>query len=411
MDVVEDIYIIHLKIFNMESKSYVNHWDNSISLRKSKFIKKAMSVHNNKYDYSKVNYVNTHTKVCIICPEHGEFWQDPASHVKGSGCPLCGNERVWESRGRYTSDYIISLFKQVHGDKYDYSKVNYINSSTKVCIICPEHGDFWMLPSQHIRGVNCPKCMGNKKLTKEDFITKAKEIHGDKYDYSKVEYINSEKKVCIICPEHGEFWQNPSHHLEGHGCMKCSLKHKPQCKPLTSEEFIKNAKEIHGDKYDYSKVEYINNYTKVCIICPEHGEFWQKPSNHIFGKGCPKCNNSKLEIEVENVLCQNNISYISQKTFKWLKYNSSMRLDFFLPEYNIAIECQGLQHFKQVWFNKNEKNQKYYLLENIQLRDSRKRNRCEEHGIKILYYTNVILDEYPYEVITDLDELMKKIMG
>ena len=180
---------------------------------------------------------------------------------------------------------------------------------------------------------------------------------------------------------------------------------------ITNKEFVDRAKEVHGGKYDYSKVEYINNYTKVCIICPEHGEFWQKPSNHIFGKGCPKCNNSKLEIEVENVLCQNNISYISQKTFKWLKYNSSMRLDFFLPEYNIAIECQGLQHFKQVWFNKNEKNQKYYLLENIQLRDSRKRNRCEEHGIKILYYTNVILDEYPYEVITDLDELMKKIMG
>ena len=121
------------------------------------------------------------------------------------------------------------------------------------------------------------------------FIKKAKEIHGDKYDYSKVEYKNSNTKVCIICPEHGEFWQLPYHHLHGCGCSKCRSKKMT----LTTEEFIERAKEIHGDKYDYSKTEYVDNKTKICIICPIHGEFWQIPLNHLQNKGCPYCGKTK----------------------------------------------------------------------------------------------------------------------
>jgi superfamily II DNA or RNA helicase len=184
---------------------------------------------------------------------------------------------------KLTTEEFIKRAKEVHGDKYDYSKVEYKSAKEKVCIICPLHGEFWQIPSNHLHGYGCPKCSGKNRTT-EDFIAEARKIHGDKYDYSKVEYVNTKTKVCIICPEHGEFWQNPCDHLIGKGCPKCSGVNKSN-----TEEFVKKAKEIHGDKYDYSKVFYINNKTKVCIICTEHGEFWQTPINHLNGQGCPIC--------------------------------------------------------------------------------------------------------------------------
>jgi hypothetical protein len=125
----------------------------------------------------------------------------------------------------------------------------------------------------------------SKKLTTEEFIIKAKCVHGDKYDYSKVEYINNHTKMIIICPEHGEFLQTSEHHLNSFGCKECTYNKKK----LTTDEFIQKAKLIHSDKYDYSKVNYINNHTKVIIICPVHSDFEQQPTNHLLGKGCSKC--------------------------------------------------------------------------------------------------------------------------
>ena len=112
-----------------------------------------------------------------------------------------------------------------------------------------------------------------RKLTTYEFIEKAKKVHGDKYDYSKVEYVNSRTKICIICPQHGEFWQTPNAHLMKEGCPKCKGENVSKVNRRTTNEFIEKAKKVHGDKYDYSKVDYKNNSTKVCIICPIHGEF------------------------------------------------------------------------------------------------------------------------------------------
>ena len=179
-------------------------------------------------------------------------------------------------------EFIIKA-RKIHGDKYDYSKVKYVNNITKICIICLEHGEFWQIPSNHLRGFGCKKCSGNF-LDKNIFIEKAKQTHGDKYDYSKIDYKNNHTKVIIICPEHGEFHQNPSSHLKGVGCPKCNGGVK-----FTQEEFLKKSKEVHNDKYDYSKVEYKNCNTKVCIVCPEHGEFLQSPNKHLRGQKCPKC--------------------------------------------------------------------------------------------------------------------------
>ena len=234
----------------------------------------------------------------------------------------------------------------------------------------------------------------------EIFINKAIQVHGNKYDYSKVNYIDCNTKVCIICPEHGEFWQSPRCHLRGRGCSLCSKNKK-----LTTEEFIKRAKEIHSDKYDYSKVNYVNGYTKVCIICPEHGEFWQEPHEHLRGGGCPICKDSKLEKEIRKFLIKNKIEFEEQKTFDWLKYKSNLFLDFYLPKYNAAIECQGRQHFDNSddYFG-GEKN-----ISEILSRDNIKLEKCSEHGIKIYYYSKLGI-EYPYDVFEDKNELLITIL-
>ena len=242
------------------------------------FINAARRVHGDKYDYSKVNFINGTTEVTIICPIHGEFQQKPSVHLNGSGCQKCaGNVK-------YTTETFIEAAKNVHGNKYDYSKVEYINSSTKVTIICPIHGEFQQLPSEHLQGKGCIHCAGKAKYTTETFIAAAREVHGEKYDYSKVEYVNSSTKVTIICPIHGEFQQRATEHLKGKGCIHCAGKAK-----YTKETFIAAAREVHGEKYDYSKVEYINSQTKLTIICPVHGEFQQTPADHLRGSGCPKC--------------------------------------------------------------------------------------------------------------------------
>ena len=367
------------------------------------FIEKAKKVHGDKYDYSKVEYINSYTKVCIICPEHGEFWQSPKCHLIGRGCSLCSKNK------KLTTETFIEKSRKVHGDKYDYSKTEYVNNHTKVCIICPEHGEFWQRPQSHMDGHGCVKCYAKDcadrcSSTTKEFIEKAREVHGDKYDYSKVNYINSYTKVCIICPKHGEFWQEPKWHLKGGGCKECSLEHKSKTQSKGIDWFITKAREVHGDKYDYSKVNYINKETKVCIICPKHGEFWQSPKNHLDGYGCSICGSSHLELQVFKLLKENGYSFEVEKTFDWLKNINNLYLDFYIPNIKIAIECQGKQHFISSDFYGGEK-----TLNEIKERDLLKRKLCDKNGIKILYFTNIILDEYPYEVITDLNELMKNI--
>jgi len=185
-------------------------------------------------------------------------------------------------RRKTTKEFIKEAIK-THGDKYDYSKTKYVNAVTKVEIICPQHGSFIQRPNDHINGAGCPSCSGKKRRTTKDFILEAVKIHGDKYDYSLVEYRNKSAKVKIICPEHGVFEQAANVHLKGNGCKYCSGK------KFTKEMFVKKAIEKHGDKYNYSNVIYVDNDTKVEIVCKEHGSWHTTPSNHLKGTGCPKC--------------------------------------------------------------------------------------------------------------------------
>ena len=311
---------------------------------------------------------------------------------------------------KLTKETFIKKAMKTHKNKYDYSRVKYVGANEKVCIICLKHGEFYQIASNHLRGQGCPKC-SNEKLSKihysnkEEFIEKAKQIHGNKYDYSKTEYIDSKTKVCIICPKHGEFYQTPNSHLNGHGCFECGI---ISCKPksLTTEEFIEKARKIHGDKYDYSKTKYIDSKTKVCIICPKHGEFWQTPNCHLDGKGCPLCNESHLERDIRFLFDKNGIKYQYRKRdFKWLE---GLELDFYLPEYNIAIECQGEQHFipKSFGGNKSDKFNKQIKLDDL------KALKCKNNGVKLIYYSydNIVPKEWKkYSVITDTKSIITEI--
>lgn len=367
---------------------------------KEQFIEEARLIHGDKYDYSKVEYVNNKKPVCIICPEHGEFWQAPHNHIRQkNGCPFC-NHRSY----KYTTEEFIQRAREVHGDKYDYSKVFYERKNKKVCIICPEHGEFWQSPEKHLSGQGCAKCYGNVKMTQEEFVVRANKIHRGKYDYSKVIYDRYEKKVCIICPEHGEFWQTPHAHLAGQGCQECYGN-----KRCTKERFIEKARKVHGDKYDYSKVDYKNNKTPVCIVCPKHGEFWQSPFNHIIEhQGCPKC------AEEFNVSEQRVVSFLKENTDyqiveqyspEWL---GQKRIDIYLPEKKIGIEYQGRQHFVPVDLFGGEDG---YI--NTKKRDTEKYNLCKEHGIKLFYITyedrKFIPNDYFDTIYTENNELLEAI--
>jgi len=337
------------------------------------FIKDAKNIHGDKYDYLLVEYINAHTKVKIICPLHDIFEQTPDSHLCGKGCKICGiklnHKNTTKSKDKFISDSI-----KTHSNKYDYSLVNYINSQTKINIICFKHGIFEQIPNNHtIKKQGCPKCAGYNRTT-EQFIKESKEVQGDKYDYSLVNYIDSKTKVKIICKKHGIFNQLPIGHLNGKGCEKCVGKNK------TTEQFIKESKEVQGDKYDYSLVNYINNKTKVKIICKDHGVFEQSPPSHIFGKsGCPNCFESKGEKQVEQILTENNINFITQKKFDGCKYKRKLKFDFYLPDYNMCIEYDGEQHDVMYRFEKNNER-----LKIRQLRDQIKNEYCKNNNIRLL---------------------------
>ena len=364
------------------------------------FIAKAKLIHGNKYDYSKTDLNNRDEKgrICIICHEldlfgmeHGEFWQTPNNHLHNHGCPKCNGKG-------FSDKYYISIAKIRHNNKYDYSKTKFSKITEKCTIICPIHGEFEQEFRAHLSGQGCRKCAGTNKMTTEEFISKAKEVHGNKYDYSKVNYTgNNKTEVCIICREHGEFWQKPNVHLLGYGCDKCSKKHKH-----TTEEFIKLAKKVHGNKYDYHKVEYTNNSTKVCIICPEHGEFWMKPNSHLNGQGCPICKYSRLEDNLYDYLFSK-YEIIRRYRTNWL---GRQELDFYIPSKKIAIECQGIQHFEPINFWGGSKK-----LEYIKKLDEDKKNKCLKEGIELIYYTRYNIDGLNYigKIFNNIDEIEKYI--
>ena len=218
-------------------------------------IEKFKELYGDKYDYSKIgNITSTSDKIAIVCPKHGEFVKTVNNHLHGQGCPQCKKEcRVKNEKNEF-----LKMADELHKGKYDYSKVEYINNHTKVCIICPIHGEFWQTPEHFLRGQACKKC-SNKlfKLNKEIFIERSNNIHNNKYDYSKVDYKTVEDKVCIVCPLHGEFWQTPHSHMSGVGCPKCHEENN-----INESRLFDIIKEKYGDEViGQYKVEWLSGQT------------------------------------------------------------------------------------------------------------------------------------------------------
>lgn len=378
------------------------------NLKTIHFIENANKVHFNKYDYSNVVYKNRNTKVKIICPIHGEFWQLPYLHSSGHGCPKCGRTIVENSR-KLNTETFIKKCKLLHGDLYDYSKVNYIKSNIKVCIICREHGEFWQTPSSHLSGRGCPICRYVKssskvRMSKEDFIKRSTKVHNGKYNYENVIYKNTDTKVSIICPIHGEFLQTPHHHLKGVGCPECGSN------TYDTEEFIRKARKRHGDKYDYSKTFYKGKKHKVVITCPIHGDFEQLPQNHIKKTGCPECGlrfgvqEKKVFESLKNKFSSVHYQYTNDTFLKGKSKN--MSLDCFIPEYNIGIEYQGAHHFYPIEAFGGKK-----AFDTVHKRDERKYEKCKENGVEVFYisFERKVPDEYFATIYRNTDDLIDAI--
>lgn len=372
--------------------------------KQENFINKVKEKYGDKIDTTKVKYVNNATKVCLVCHEkdengveHGEYWQLPSSCIRGRSCPKCANKK----RGKHTmtTEKFKIEEKKVHKDKYILDETIYTSPNKKVCIICPKHGKFYQLPYAHLNGQGCPKCNGIGWNT-DLFIQEANIIHKGKYNYDKTIFEKMKKKVCITCNEHGDFWQTPQKHLKGQGCPICGNQRKNKERVISFEEFVERANIIHQNKYKYHPQTLDNLHNKVLVECTEHGQFWQIAHDHLCRHGCPTCNLSLIEKEIKQFFTENNIEFKEQKKFSWLGLQS---LDFYLPQYKIAVECQGQQHFDSI-----EHFGGVVELNRIKERDNRKLKLCTEHGIKILYYANYNYD-FPYKVFTDKNELLNEI--
>jgi len=286
-----------------------------------------------------------------------------------------------------TTEEFIERAKNAHGNRYNYSKVNYTRFNCKIEIGCLTHGLFIQRADHHLNGSGCKKCARNvlslnvRIARSSEFVSRAKKVHGDKFDYTLVGYVKANSKVWIICKEHGKFLQCPDKHLHGRGCPKCKFSHAGETQRYTTEHFVELSKIKHKDRYDYSLVNYKNRGTPVVIICKKHGEFSQVPDYHLSGNGCRKCFFSKGEEKIEKFLKTNLIDYESEKSFPTCKSYRTLRFDFFLPKINVLIEYDGLQHFKcatGIWNDTEEK-----LQERIK-RDKIKTDWAKDNEIKLI---------------------------
>jgi DNA-directed RNA polymerase subunit RPC12/RpoP len=291
--------------------------------RNNNFIDQSKLIHNDKYDYSLVDYVDARHKVKIICPIHGVFEQLPYNHLFGKGCLDCGGKK------KITTEEFIRKAKLKYGDKYNYSLSVYINDKTKLKIICTKHGMFEQVPYSHLGGNGCPKCANNQQSCNREFISKAQIIHANKYDYSLVNYTNNHTKVKITCLEHGVFEQAPFAHLSSNGCHRC-INNK-----WDNLSFVTKASSIHNNKYDYSLIEYVCSKCKVKIICQEHGIFEQNPDSHLRGAGCPDCGGRKI-LTTDLFTKRANLVHSNKYDYSLSEYiNAKSKIKIICPEHGI----------------------------------------------------------------------------
>jgi very-short-patch-repair endonuclease len=254
---------------------------------------------------------------------------------------------------RRTTEEFLRIAEIRHEGKYDYSHVNYITAHIKIEISCHRHGIFLQTPASHLNGNGCPKCksehIGNLcRNSTEYFIKKAIEVHQDKYDYSCSIYANARTPLNIRCKTHDIiFKQSPNNHISGKkGCPLCGDISTGSKRRKTQEEYLIYVSLLHNNKYDYSLVKYTGIKNKIWIICPIHGKFLQIAESHYVGHGCPTCDRSSGEIQIARYLQQHNIQFFEEYKFQDCYYKRALKFDFYIPQKNILIEFDGIQHFE-----------------------------------------------------------------
>lgn len=294
---------------------------------------------------------------------------------------------------KLTQEEVISRCKKIHPE-YNYDKLIYVNANTPFIVTCPIHGDFETRASRFIMGAKCgcPKCNTGfiKYVSLEEFKRRCIEQFPN-YDYSKANFKGEYNKITVTCNIHNYTW-NPTIKdlMNGHGCPLCGRESLQKTQALTLQEFIQKAREIHGNKYDYSKADYYNSSTPITIICPKHGEFQTTPNSHLSQKtGCPRCKQSKGESVIELFLNEKQIQYIKQYPIVCnLKKNNKTYIDFYLPEYNTFIEYNGQQHYIPIKYFGGELKFREQVA-----RDEYVRNYCKANAIKLIeikYDENVV---------------------
>lgn len=301
-----------------------------------------------------------------------------------------------------TNEEFIRRSKNIHGNKFDYSKTYYEKSSKKVTIICMKCGnEFNILPHNHFK-CDCKKCVykklpQNQAMSHDAFLQRAIILYGNKYEYL-TRYVHSQDKILIKCLKCGDIFEQIAYsHLEGHGCKKCADIRSRENQLLPIYEFENRAKSIHKSKYTYIQ-DYNGCNNKVSIICPIHGKFRQEANSHLRGQGCPRCDSSKGEIKIEFFLNKFFINYEKEKRFndcKGQKY--PLPFDFYIPSYNMCIEYDGIQHF--------------YPISAFGGKKSFLRNKCHDK-IKNEYCKNkhIILIRIPFYDINNIESILKKAL-
>jgi hypothetical protein len=440
------------------------------------FSKRIKNIHGDVYDYSMIDMnKSSKEKQSIICPIHGVFYKTFGEHMcNKQGCPSCTKNKIKNKKHKYIKD-MLNICSVYFDNKYNYSLIDIDKSvKEKQPLLCKKHGIFYITLDAHFnKKSGCPKCSKVYNYTTKEWINESIKIHNNKYDYSRTNYKNNREKVCIICPEHGEFWQIPGSHLRGRGCPICKNNKIQKIHMMDESVFLKKIMVIHRDKYDYSKVMYNGMNKKICIICPEHGEFWQTAGNHLSGRKCPKCcgknwNYSDIVKYVENkfenisipefyyksikenfkcICCKHGVFEINlyrlknnthacPKCLKELPYYEN-QLKIFIED-NLKYKIKN--NFRPDWL-KNEFSLKKQELdifipelniaieyqgrhhfidlyndkikfERTKILDKNKYNMCKEMGVKLYYFTQDkrnIPDSY-YEIIySDYNELLDVI--
>lgn len=308
------------------------------------FIEKAKEKHGDRFIYNKVNYISSMKKVIVTCPTHGDFEIIPASHLRGTGCRGCQYDTP--SVRKYDEEYVLTKFKETHGDRYDYSKFKYSGAKTKSTFICKIHGEFEQRPQNHMKGEGCPKCgksIGRTLKTTTEFINEAKEVHGDLYDYTYTEYKGAEKDVVIECKLHGDFFQNAASHLKGSGCPKCSYIKRGEDRKLNKDilnETILNQCRVLG--YTPDSLDDISSVDdKFKVTCNKHGEFLTSYRGLIYNENkCPKCSGvgSSLEDYLYNYFKGRGLNVIRNDRGTL----GGREIDLLFPDKKLGVEINGI---------------------------------------------------------------------